>query len=179
MASNCGRCTSELTELNSSNTARRAKWALCRSCDAAYHRENYSATRRAQVVKWGREHPESRKSSSRKYSRGKYGTTVEEFEARVREQGGLCRVCNRLFVREDRCRRPCQDHDHETGKNREIICGSCNLILGLCDEQVEILASAIQYLRKHKATQNSEVPCVAFVQPVEKSSKECTADTGA
>lgn len=41
------------------------------------------------------------------------------------------------------------DHCHESGKVREILCGSCNNMLGRAHDNTEILQNAIGYLRKH------------------------------
>ena len=42
------------------------------------------------------------------------------------------------------------DHDHTTGKVRELLCHNCNRALGLLQENVEIIQSALDYLNKHK-----------------------------
>lgn len=40
------------------------------------------------------------------------------------------------------------DHDHKTGKGRAWICDSCNTGLGRFKDDIELLESAIQYLKK-------------------------------
>lgn len=41
-----------------------------------------------------------------------------------------------------------RDHNHETGQWRDFLCRSCNALVGMCKEDVNILASAIRYLEK-------------------------------
>ena len=41
------------------------------------------------------------------------------------------------------------DHDHNTGKGREWICDSCNTGLGRFKDSIELLQSAIDYLKKY------------------------------
>jgi hypothetical protein len=86
-----------------------------------------------------------RKSQQAVISRRRRDTGVDniEFEKRFTEQVGLCAICKTSM------RPPCQDHDHETNKARELLCVNCNVILGLCLDDEEILVSAIRYLRKH------------------------------
>lgn len=40
------------------------------------------------------------------------------------------------------------DHNHTTGEVRGLLCSNCNTILGLCNDNIIILQSAISYLNK-------------------------------
>ncbi len=73
----------------------------------------------------------------------KYGITQEEFEARIDAQKGLCAICFKPMVV------PHIDHNHATGKNRDLLCKNCNTALGLFCESVDILSGAIKYLQRH------------------------------
>jgi len=42
------------------------------------------------------------------------------------------------------------DHDHQTGKTRELICSACNSLIGYSKESLDILYTVIAYLKKHK-----------------------------
>ena len=76
----------------------------------------------------------------------KYGLTPENYETMFLSQNGLCAICEssnngkRLHV----------DHDHETGKVRQLLCNSCNIGLGMLKDDTSILEKAMNYLRKHK-----------------------------
>ncbi len=74
-----------------------------------------------------------------------YKLTTEEFEAKRQSQNNKCAVCLKEFVDT-----PCVDHDHETGKNRDLLCRTCNRALGLFDDSPELLIRAAQYVQRHK-----------------------------
>lgn len=58
-----------------------------------------------------------------RYFLRKYGVTLEERDAMIQAQKGLCNICNK--------QKPLHmDHDHKTGKLRALICMHCNNMLG-------------------------------------------------
>lgn len=72
-----------------------------------------------------------------------YGITVEEYDRRFIEQGGVCARC--------RCQpqmtlRLAVDHSHETGEVRGLLCGPCNTYLGRLEANVERLTEDLGYL---------------------------------
>jgi len=44
-----------------------------------------------------------------------------------------------------------RDHDHRSGKSRELICNNCNLALGHTRDSIVNLKCLISYLEKHNA----------------------------
>jgi hypothetical protein len=60
----------------------------------------------------------------------------------IETQGGLCAIC------EGPLERPHVDHDHTTGKVRGILCFNCNAGLGKFQDNVAVMAAAVEYLRK-------------------------------
>lgn len=58
-------------------------------------------------------------------------------------QGGVCAVCGQTEPLE---RRLALDHCHETNRVRGLLCTRCNLALGLLDDDVQKMKSAITYL---------------------------------
>lgn len=73
----------------------------------------------------------------------RYGLTVEAFEAKLAAQGGVCDICK------GEMKRPCVDHDHDTGAMRGILCHRCNLRLSGWEE-TQWHAAAMQYLERHR-----------------------------
>ncbi len=57
-----------------------------------------------------------------------YGITIEEYDAMVKSQGGVCKICKRPFS--GKPRNLCVDHDHDTGRNRGLLCFKCNTAIG-------------------------------------------------
>lgn len=42
------------------------------------------------------------------------------------------------------------DHDHETGKLRDILCPQCNAALGCFNDDTDLMYKAIAYLQRHR-----------------------------
>ena len=74
------------------------------------------------------------------------GTTRLEREAKSEKQGGLCAICGDAAPL-------CWDHCHTTGKDRGMLCRSCNVGLGHFRDDPARLRKAASYLRKY--AQNS------------------------
>ena len=93
---------------------------------------------------------ESRQPGARRntWYKHAHGITSEEFEAQIVAQGGLCPIGNHPFgPRGRQADSPCQDHNHETGENRAILCRNHNVALGLFNDSIEELQKAISYLQ--------------------------------
>lgn len=74
-----------------------------------------------------------------------YGITLEEFDALLASQGGVC--ANRgCLATEPGPLGWCVDHDHRSGMVRGILCRNCNLVLGLADDSCDRLRGAANYL---------------------------------
>lgn len=77
----------------------------------------------------------------------KYGINLEDYKKLFSDQHGKCAICFRQL--EIDSKETCVDHDHKTGKVREILCNKCNSGIGFLQENTMILQSAIDYLIKH------------------------------
>lgn len=73
--------------------------------------------------------------------RTRYGLTVEQVAEMKLSQDNLCAICsltpNTWHI----------DHDHTTGKVRGLLCGQCNMALGLMKDDKDRLLKAVEYLR--------------------------------
>jgi len=130
------------------NPARAA--AYSRKCNAAHQEERREYRRayraanpdKATDAQWARRqrHPDKAHAACIR----RYGLTSVDYERMLTAQGGGCAVCgrppakNRLHV----------DHDHSTGKVRELLCTSCNTQPSTV-ENTEKLARLQAYLAKH------------------------------
>ena len=98
---------------------------------------------------WAEKNKEKRRAASRKFE---YNITSEEYEQKKTEQGGKCAICNQLVDL------LVVDHDHlccskrrTCGNcNRGLLCRSCNTLIGLAGESIDVLLSAIKYLQKYR-----------------------------
>jgi len=96
---------------------------------------------------WDSRTPKRRLEQHLKY---KYNLSIERCLEILDEQNGNCAICSDilpdLFQYENRRRGYAIDHNHETGEVRGILCTECNALLGMAQDSVEILSSAIDYL---------------------------------
>lgn len=99
----------------------------CRPCAKAYQDA------------WKAENRDRVRSYARKYSTG---VDRETWEAALAITSA-CPICLREFSDE---LSPHADHDHDTGRFRGALCGSCNRALGLLGDDVGRMARAIEYL---------------------------------
>jgi len=121
----------------------------CRKCRSKYstasHVKNPEAAKQY-AREWARR---TRKQNPRRLLNyhyiHDYGITIEERDAKLEAQKHLCAVCNRLMDS------PCLDHDHETDQIRDLLCKNCNCALGLLQDDMLILESALAYLKKWKS----------------------------
>lgn len=96
----------------------------------------------------------SRASYRRGHLKKTYGIALEEWDAMLASQGGVCAICLRV------CRsgrRLAVDHDHTTKKVRGLLCRDCNQSLGKLHDSAELLERAAVYLRKHAVTTQAPI----------------------
>jgi hypothetical protein len=86
---------------------------------------------------------------ARDYKR-KYGITIDEYEQMLELQGGTCALCPKTSPGGRHAQQHwCVDHDHVTGKVRELLCNDCNMVLGIIKDSPEHLGRMITYILKH------------------------------
>ena len=79
----------------------------------------------------------------------KYGLTMDNFNKMLEKQKNRCAICGSFF--KDRFPfLPFVDHNHNNNVLRELLCHSCNLLLGHASENTFVLVNAIFYLKRHK-----------------------------
>lgn len=89
--------------------------------------------------------PERKERSRDNKYRAKYGISLAQYELMLEDQDGCCAICRtpagelNLYV----------DHDHATGRVRQLLCVKCNALLGQAGDQIEVLQAAIRYLERN------------------------------
>jgi hypothetical protein len=132
-------------------------WRNCKTCETKrpledfYKDKGYKSGRmswckfcHSDKVK-AKYNPLVRKARKLKYT---YGITIEEFDSKLKDQGGCCAICKSdkpggnggFYV----------DHNHLTGQVRGLLCHWCNFMIGQSKEDIEILRAGIEYLEKWK-----------------------------
>ena len=97
--------------------------------------------------KWAKE---NRQKHERKYTlRYAYNMTVEEYEAILQSQGGVCAICS-APPQDNKKRRLVVDHDHATGRNRGLLCIKCNNTLERMESIPDWHEKALNYLVKYE-----------------------------
>lgn len=128
----CAKCGEEkpLTDFHKQPKGPQGRHSYCKACFNALAREKRVRN----------DTPEQRQKWN---LARRYGLTAAKRDAMLNEQGGRCAICR------EQMRRPVIDHDHATGKVRELLCHGCNLALGHIERSSGFVAAAMAYLRKH------------------------------
>lgn len=75
----------------------------------------------------------------------RYNLTMDQLRQMFVSQNGCCAICNDKFKSRQQTH---IDHNHTTGKVRQLLCRRCNTMLGFAKENISILAKAVEYLNK-------------------------------
>lgn len=126
----------------------------CRECvnaKAAAYREKVGSKEYSQYQMQYRKSTPERAEKYRRVQRNvafkaKYGITLDEWEQKKAAQRGRCAICFSPFTSDKETH---VDHDHATGAVRDLVCHTCNLMLGYAKDDVAVLANAINYLERH------------------------------
>lgn len=98
---------------------------------------------------------EIKKQNPRYYLKRKYNITPERYKTMLKAQGYGCAICGdldpndrELAVDHDRS---CCSGDRSCGKCvRQLLCGPCNLMLGIAHDRDWVLERAAEYIRDNK-----------------------------
>lgn len=132
----CARCDTLLTEKNKDLSASRLQNYLCKKCTAEMVRNTRDKTKQ-------RDYDLLRN----------YGITVNEYEAMLNDQNGVCWICEKPPAKV----RLSVDHLHEKGERRRnpklirkrvrgLLCWQCNQALGKFRDNPDFLRKAADYL---------------------------------
>ncbi len=118
----------------------------CRECmknnTRVWYRNNVDRAKAAST-KWFSDNPEKAKLIRKKaFLKHRYGITPEQVEKMQQSQEGLCACCKI---------RPAKliDHNHTTGKVRDLLCSQCNTVVGFLEINIGISNLALEYIKKH------------------------------
>lgn len=168
----CTKCKRELPLdcfLKSKQSKDGLSWR-CRECHSQIRKEFYQrnpeklALEKERRKKYYLDHlnEEFKKERSRKFKEsysksprrfrnadlmGKYGMTIEDYNAMYDRQGGKCAICGGRGNERAVCRKLSVDHCHLTGNVRGLLCTQCNVGMGSLKDSQFLLANALRYLK--------------------------------
>jgi hypothetical protein len=157
---NCNKCgeLKELVDFYNLKTSEDGKQHRCKKCcNRRQYYENNKEKVIAQSRKWQDVNSVKVKNNVREWQKANpdkcrsnqlkshYGITLEQMEQMFIAQNGRCGICDEEFINSKDMH---VDHDHTTGKVRQLLCRKHNLLLGNCDENINILLKSIEYLQK-------------------------------
>ena len=85
-----------------------------------------------------------------------FGITAQQYLDMVGKQGNRCAICHmpETATRNGEVKALAVDHNHTTGVVRELLCQTCNQMIGFAQDNPEVLRKAADYLDKHWETGN-------------------------
>ena len=134
------------SSIASSALARSTRWRAENKDKKAEYNRIYREKNKDKKAEYNRIYREQNKEKlaayMRQYGLAQYGLTLEEYEAMLDEQIGVCAICKtsgegNLAV----------DHDHKTGKIRGLLCKKCNSALGFFGDDYQLVKTAESYMR--------------------------------
>ncbi len=118
------------------------KWYYRPTCTTCKGRQD-SARYKRYREKMKQEDPEGWKLKRRREQLKRYyGMTLEEYQDKLKQQGGGCAICGRMEGLRDMP----VDHCHKQGHIRGILCHWCNKGLGQFFDNPENLRKAANYI---------------------------------
>lgn len=128
----CSKCklTKSLTEFNNVKSGKLGVHHYCKSCHSQQRKDTYDYNK-----------------SRSKQIMYKYNLSEDCVKSMFKNQDGKCKICNTQCNNFSKHNALYIDHCHKTGSVRGLLCGKCNRLLGVWNDNVEILQSAINYLK--------------------------------
>lgn len=82
-----------------------------------------------------------------------FGITLETYKQIAETQNNTCAICKKpeSAIRQGRIKRLAVDHCHKTLKIRGLLCVRCNTALGMFKDDIDVMHTAIEYIRRARA----------------------------
>lgn len=144
----------ELSEFKNRKLSKDGKRNDCRACSRrveTLRRKNPSvASHILEVQRKRRKINYDPLENRAKELKKKYGISLVDYNVMFLNQSGVCRICKKQS--EDVL---AVDHNHQTGKVRGLLCSACNKGLGHFCDSIELLSSAVEYLKSYELVEQN------------------------
>lgn len=143
----CPGCKSvkELTEFSTTRTRLKIA-AHCKECSRAKLRIYHETPKGKEAAKTA--YMRNKRVYKNQHLMKRFGITLDEYENKLTQQSGGCAICQK--TPEQNKKMLAVDHDHITGKNRDLLCASCNILIGFIEKNKLDFSSISRYLSKHE-----------------------------
>lgn len=136
----CKKCgvKKDITEFYPHKTNKDRLFGRCKACETELKAKNQREDRKVNPLKY------------KGYDLTKsFDLSLEQYQEQWRKQNGVCAICKQpeSHVRLGKLTMLRVDHSHVTGKNRALLCNSCNAGLGYFLDSPELLTTAAKYLK--------------------------------
>ncbi len=92
-------------------------------------------------------HPNYKDWGRRSKLKKNFNLSLEDYNDMFNKQNGECACCG--VHQSSLSISLAVDHCHKTGKIRKLLCKRCNLVLGLVEEDINLLLNLINYISEH------------------------------
>ena len=132
----------------------------------SYHSQCPEARRKRNKENWAK----NREAIIAKRRADRYGLEEGEFEAMLKSQDGVCKICKRPETT-GRWRTLSVDHCHGTGVVRGLLCRECNLAVAMLEkhwDRVDLMKAYVEEFRVISEQAGTQAPtCVDCSGPTE------------
>jgi hypothetical protein len=128
---------------------------ICKNCNEVFSELNFKIKQGKGVFcsnkcyqEYRKKNCKDKKERNKLYQiKTKYNLSESDYRNLFEEQNNKCAICGNTFNGK---LKGFVDHDHTGNFVRGILCTKCNTLLGMANDNIEILENAIKYLMKSK-----------------------------
>ena len=142
----CPKCkqSKPLEDFNKHKREKDGLQRLCRYCQKESNKKYLLTSKGIKTIRGG-------------HLRRKYNIDLQTYEELLLSQNNKCKIYGANSNTDNRAEYFVIDHNHKTGKIRGLLCTKCNALLGLAQDNENILEKAKQYLINSKVNISTTV----------------------